>query len=197
MSILNEVRGMGEGCVHRPNRSTEASGSGVQRIGIGGLFGVLILLLLVPGCRKRNDGLVYDESFSSSTSRRGRGELMYGRVVDRNDKPLKRVTIVVSPGNTELITNRWGEYEIDKLHAEDGTRIRLITNQDYSITAWKPGYHETTQIFRYEGKMQEIPTITLIEDSIELDPENAVPIIPTEPSNDEESGAIGRSVENE
>ncbi len=162
----------------------------------------LAMAILLSGCPKRQDGLVFDETATQRKEKKKRakvaksGDLMYGRVVDRNDQPLKRVTILVSPGNGELISNKWGEYEIDGLHDDEGNRIPLTRGQDYTINAWKPGYHETTQIFRFEGGVQEIPTITLIEDSIKLEDYEPVPLVPLDEDDGTQSG-VGKSVENE
>lgn len=156
----------------------------------------------LAGCPKRQDGLVFDDTSSETKKDKKRsksskgGDMMYGRVVDRNDQPMKRVTILVSPGNGELISNKWGEYEIDGLHSDDGTRIPLTRGQDYTINAWKPGYHETTQIFRFEGDAQEVPTITLIEDTIKLEDVEQVPLIPSDDDTAGQDG-VGKSVENE
>ncbi len=181
----------------------------VFRVALSGLA----LALAVTGCPKRQDGLVFEEtngasnppkaSSASNASKKpkkggtAKKAMMYGRVVDRNDVALKRVTILVSPGNTELISNKWGEYEIDQLHSEDGSRVELKRGQDYTINAWKPGFHETTQIFRYDGDVAELPTITLIEDSIKLDPQDSTPMIPVETNDEAGPGAVGKSVENE
>lgn len=155
-----------------------------------------LLMVMSFGCRKRDDGLVFDDSNVASKGRTSSRPMMYGRVVDRNDRALKRVTILVSPGNGELISNKWGEYEIDRLYNEDGTPRDLERGREYTINAWKPGFHETTQIFRYEGGVQEIPTITLIEDHIKLETEVS-PMIPVETLDDLGGGAVGRSHENE
>lgn len=128
-------------------------------------------LLPMMGCKKKDDFYVYDEG-GSSRSRRGDPDVMFGRVVDRNDKPLAGVAIRVSPGTVDRISNKWGEYDVENLFSDDGERLPLKKNQDYTISAWKAGFHETTQIFRYEGGSAEIPTITLVEDSITLSPEN-------------------------
>lgn len=202
----------------------------------------LLASLLIAGCHKRNDGLVFDDvpaqkkskseksskeakatsepksskepkdsgesksskkdskeskKSSSKSGSKGKGDIMYGRVVDRNDQPLKRVTVLVTPGNTEIVTSKWGEYEIDSLHTEDGSKLNLKKGTDYTINAWKPGYHETSQIFRYDGASQEIPTITLIEDSIKLEPQDTAPLVPTKQDDETGSGAAGKSVENE
>ncbi len=177
----------------------------IQRLSRRGLAAVMLALaatVVLAGCpHRQDDGIVFDET-ATKRSRKKRakvarsGDLMYGRVVDRNDQPLKRVTILVTPGNGELITNKWGEYEIDRLHADDGSPIPLEPVTVYTITAWKPGYHETTQIFRFEGGVQEIPTITLIEDTIKLEDYEPVPLVPPDDDEGAESGA-GVSVENE
>ncbi len=163
---------------------------------------VLVGAFLVSACpHRQDDGLVFDETATNKSKKKRAkvaksGDLMYGRVVDRNDQPLKRVTILVSPGNGELITNKWGEYEIDRLHADDGSPIPLEPGTDYTINAWKPGYHETTQIFRFDGGVQEIPTITLIEDSIKLEDYEPVPLVPQDEDDGAQTGT-GVSVENE
>ncbi len=164
----------------------------------------LAAAILLSGCPKRQqDGLVFDETATERKKKKKRakvaksGDLMYGRVVDRNDQPLKRVTILVTPGNGELISNKWGEYEIDRLHADDGSPIPLSPGEDYTINAWKPGYHETTQIFRFDGGVQEIPTITLIEDTIKLEDYEPVPLVPLDDEDDGAQSGVGKSVENE
>ena len=161
------------------------------------LLASMLLAALLPGgllgCTKKDPYYVYDDS-KSSRSRRGEPDIMFGRVVDRNDKPLARVTIKVMPGSVERISNKWGEYEIEYLFSEDGERLSLKKNSDYTISAWKPGYHEQTQIFRYEGGSSEIPTITLVEDSIQLTPENVLD--PATLSQEPPSDSTGESYEN-
>lgn len=136
-------------------------------------FSVLALAPSVGCSKQQGDAYVYDDAGGGgkkSKSKRGEPDLMYGRVVDRNDKPLSRVTIKVSPGLVERVTSKWGEYDVEHLYADDGEKLPLKKNQDYTISAWKPGYHETTQIFHYDGGNTEIPTITLVEDTITLSP---------------------------
>lgn len=162
---------------------------------------LLLLGSLVAGCKKR----VEDDPFSGGarSSSRGGGNkagakkaMMYGRVVDRNDQALKGVSIRVAPGATEIFSNKWGEYEIESLRADDGSPMELQRGQDYTINAWKPGYHETTQIFRYEGDVSEVPTITLIEDSIKLEPTETKAVLPDQ-MNQGSSGGGRPPMENE
>lgn len=170
---------------------SETSRKGAQLLAVA-----LVVLCLLPliGCGKKGDDYyVYDDE-RSSRSRRGEPDIMFGRVVDRNDKPLSRVTIRVSPGTVERISNKWGEYEIEYLFSDDGERLGIKKNQDYTISAWKPGFHETTQIFRYEGGSSEIPTITLVEDSITLTPENILD--PETLTQDPPTDSQGQSYEN-
>jgi len=160
----------------------------------------LMLMAFLPGCKKRVD----DDPFSGSStkggargSKSGKKAMMYGRVVDRNDQALKGVSIRITPGGTEIFSNKWGEYEIESLHADDGSAMDLTRGQDYTINAWKAGYHETTQIFRYEGDVSEIPTITLIEDTIKLEPVETKPVLPEDFEKGGSSNDPGKVMENE
>lgn len=94
--------------------------------------------------------------------------LLFGRVVDRYDKPIMRAIVGMAPGSSERISNKWGEFEFVYGINGEGERQPLRLGHDYTISAWKPGYHETTQIVRFEGGPQEVPTITLVEDIIQL-----------------------------
>lgn len=173
------------------------------------LLGLVILSLTSStGCfghkGASDDGVVFDDaapssSKSSKSKGGGKGEkgpaIMFGKVVDRNDRPLQRVTIRVSPGAVERISNKWGEYEVEYGFDEEGNRMSLKKGQDYTITAWKPGYHETTQIVRYEGNSQEIPTITLVEESITLSPDT-VGLDPATTNANPPTESQGQSYEN-
>lgn len=161
----------------------------------------LIVLVGIGGCKKRVD----DDPFSGGARPSSKGgnskgakkAMMYGRVVDRNDQALKGVSIRITPGGTEIFSNKWGEYEIEALHADDGTAMELQRGQDYTINAWKPGFHETTQIFRYDGDVSEIPTITLIEDSIKLEPQENKAVMPDEFNQGTGAGSPGKVMEND
>lgn len=161
----------------------------------------LLLMASVSACAHRVD----DDPFSGGGSKSSGGKagksnkkaMMYGRVVDRNDQALKGVSIRITPGGTEIFSNKWGEYEIESLHADDGSAMDLTRGQDYTINAWKPGYHETTQIFRYEGDVSEIPTITLIEDTIKLEPADTKAVLPDEFEKNSGSNEPGKVMENE
>lgn len=157
----------------------------------------------VGGCTKRVEDPFEATARSGGGGGKGGGKgqakkaMMYGRVVDRNDQALKGVSIRVSPGGTEIFSNKWGEYEIESLHADDGSLLELARGQDYTINAWKAGYHETTQIFRYDGDVSEIPTITLIEDSIKLEPSETKVLLPEQMNSGSGSGDTGKVMENE
>lgn len=165
--------------------------------GRGRAFGwaaCLLAFAVLGGCAKKDPYYVYGDNTSSSKRSRGKEpDVMYGKVVDRNDKPLARVTIRVAPGEVERVSNKWGEYEVEYLFSDEGERKALSKNSDYTISAWKPGYHEQTQIFRYEGGSSEIPTITLVEDSIELSPENILD--PSTLYQEPTSDSVGQSYE--
>ncbi len=157
--------------------------------------GLGFVLAPMGGCAGKGDAYVYDDT-GSSRGKRGEPDLMYGKVVDRNDKPLSRVTITISPGQVERISSKWGEYEIEYLFSEDGERQALKKNQDYTISAWKAGFHDSTQIFRFSGGSSEIPPITLVEDTITLTPENILDPTTINPDNVVDGDGQGRSFEN-
>lgn len=162
---------------------------------VAALFIIVGVLVPLVGCSKNNSGYVYDDAAPKKRSKRGQPDSMYGKVVDRNDKPLSRVTITIEPGQVERISNKWGEYDIEYLFSDDGERLSLKKNQDYSISAWKAGFHESAQIFRFSGGKSEIPAITLIEDTIALTPENILDPSTINPDNVVDGDGVGHSFE--
>lgn len=146
-------------------------------------------VLPLAGCSGKDEYYVYDDSAPSK--RRGEPDKMFGRVVDRNDKPLSRVSITIAPGEVERISNRWGEYEVDYLFSAEGERMSLGKNKDYAISAFKAGYREAVQVVRFSGGTLEVPTITLVEDTIRMSDDDDEILIPGTLNSGEESGGDG------
>lgn len=96
------------------------------------------------------------------------GGAISGAVQDRNGDPVDRVIISLTPGNVQLVTDREGRFLIDYLRDEDGERIHLAKRTDYQLEVFKPGFHTQTLNFYYPKKELVLDTVTLVEETIEI-----------------------------
>lgn len=94
---------------------------------------------------------------------------LIGQVQDRNGEPVNRAIISLVPGNVQMMTTREGEFLIDYLRDEDGERVRLKKRTDYVLEIFKPGYHGQTMAIAYKKGTLELPQVTLVEETIEVD----------------------------
>jgi hypothetical protein len=92
-----------------------------------------------------------------------------GTVTDRNGEPMDRVVVSLEPGGVELITDSEGAFTIDYLRDEAGNRVRLEKRTDYTLEAFKTGYHVASTTFYYKKGELLAETITLKEDTIRVD----------------------------
>lgn len=119
------------------------------------LPGLLLLsLALAPGCAGKR--------------------LITGQVVDRNGQPMDRVIISLDPGGVELITDSAGAFTIDYLRDEEGERIKLDKKTDYTLEAFRTGYHVERLDFYYKRGELLLEPVTMKEDTIQLRPSEDV-----------------------
>ena len=104
----------------------------------------------------------------ATPARAGRHQIL-GSVIDRNGQPVNRAIVSLTPGNLQMMTDREGEFVIDYLRDEDGRRTRMKKRTTYALEVFKPGYHPKTLTLEYKRGTLELPVITLVEDSIEID----------------------------
>ncbi len=91
-----------------------------------------------------------------------------GTIVDRNGQALERVIITVEPGNVQLVSDQAGAFTIDYLRDEAGERVKLDKKSDYSVEAFKVGYHiADTSLYYKRGELLLEP-IVLKEDTIRV-----------------------------
>lgn len=95
--------------------------------------------------------------------------VIHGTVVNRNGEPLERVIVSLEPGNVELVTDEQGSFAIDYLRDEDGERVKLKKKTDYTITAFKPGYHDASSSFYFKRGELDLENITMVEDTIRVE----------------------------
>ena len=93
-----------------------------------------------------------------------------GTIIDRNGQPMDRVVISVDPGGVEVITDAVGNFRVDYLRDERGNRIHLTPRKEYRIEAFRPGFHVTEYSLYYKRGQFSVETLTLVEDSIQIQP---------------------------
>lgn len=98
----------------------------------------------------------------------GRNQLE-GQVSDRNGDPVNRAIVSLVPGNVQLMTDRDGQFLIDYLRDDEGQRTRLKKRTDYVLEIFKPGFHTQSFAVEYKRGTLEIPPVTLVEETIEVE----------------------------
>jgi hypothetical protein len=96
-----------------------------------------------------------------------------GTVIDRNGKPVDRVLVSLQPGEVEVITDSEGGFRIDYLRDERGNRINLQRRAEYKIEAFRPGFHVAELSIYYKRGELEIEALTMVEDTIRVQPGDA------------------------
>ena len=91
-----------------------------------------------------------------------------GTVVDRNGAPVPGVIVGLTPGNVEVLTDAEGNWAVDYLRDDAGSRIRLGTRRDYDLEVFRLGYHAATTGFRYQRGSLDTGTLTLVEDGVRV-----------------------------
>ena len=92
-----------------------------------------------------------------------------GTVSDRNGTPIARTLITIAPGNMQIVTDEEGHFLLDYLRDDQGKRTKLKKKTNYSIEAFKVGYHIERKTFFYKRGEIALDSIMLIEDTIEVD----------------------------
>ncbi|MCB9778151.1 MAG: carboxypeptidase regulatory-like domain-containing protein [Alphaproteobacteria bacterium] len=102
-----------------------------------------------------------------------------GSIIDRNGEPMDRVIVSLDPGGVELVTDSAGQFSIDYLRDEAGERVKLGKKADYTIEAFRTGYHVQRMDFYFKRGLLVLEPITMKEDTIilkpgedDIDPEN-------------------------
>ena len=99
----------------------------------------------------------------------GHSHVISGSVMDRNGSPIERAIVSLEPGNVELITDSDGGFIIDYLRADDGERIKLDKRTDYTVSVFKPGYHDADTSFFYKRGELFLEPLTMVEDTIRVE----------------------------
>ncbi len=94
---------------------------------------------------------------------------IHGSVINRNGEPLERVIVSLEPGDVELVTDEQGNFTIDYLRDESGERVKLQKKIDYTLTAFKPGYHDASSSFYFKRGELDLESMTMVEDTIRVD----------------------------
>lgn len=92
-----------------------------------------------------------------------------GVVLDRNGEPVPRAVVTLAPGNVQLITDAQGKFLIDYVRDAEGQRARLAKKVDYVLEVFKPGYNLEKRKFFYKKGLVVVDTITLAEDTIDVE----------------------------
>jgi len=92
-----------------------------------------------------------------------------GSIVDRNGKPMDRVIVSLDPGGVELVTDSQGAFTIDYLRDDAGERVKLSKKTDYTLEAFRTGYHVERQDFFFKHGELLLEPVTMKEDTIRLD----------------------------
>jgi hypothetical protein len=98
---------------------------------------------------------------------------IHGQVLDRNGAPVDRVIVTLAPGNIELVTDSEGRFVIDYLRDDDGDRVKLSARQDYTLEAFRVGYHVSDVAFHYARGAHALEPLTLTEETIRVSPSEA------------------------
>lgn len=91
-----------------------------------------------------------------------------GRVVDRNNQPLSRAVVSLSPGDVELVTDRDGRFIIDYLRDPSGERVKLDSKTEYKLEVFLPGFHTFTLSIDYKRGEIEVDTVVMVEESLNV-----------------------------
>ncbi len=91
-----------------------------------------------------------------------------GVVQDRNGEPVNRAIVSLLPGNVQLMTDREGNFLIDYLRDAEGERVRFKKRTTYTVEVFKPGFHTQALNVEYRSGPLALPSVTLVEESIEL-----------------------------
>ena len=94
--------------------------------------------------------------------------MIHGQVVDRNGAPMDRVIISLDPGSVELITDADGSFLIDYLRDDAGERVKLDKKTDYTLEAFRTGYHVERMDFYFKRGELILEPVTMKEDTIQL-----------------------------
>lgn len=93
---------------------------------------------------------------------------IHGTIVDRNGRPMDRVIVSLDPGGVELITDSEGHFMIDYLRDEAGERIKLDKKTDYTLEAFRTGFHVERLDFYFKRGELILDPLTMKEDTIVL-----------------------------
>lgn len=96
------------------------------------------------------------------------GNRLSGQVVDRNGEAIARAVVSLDPGNVQLVTDADGRFTIDYLRDANGARSRLLKKTKYTFDVYKPGFHPFTLSIYYKKGEVELETVTLAEDTIDV-----------------------------
>jgi len=89
-------------------------------------------------------------------------------VVDRDGAPVDRALISLAPGGVEMITDSEGRFMIDYMRDEAGERAKLGKKTEYTIEAFRTGYHiESARVYFKKGELI-IEPITLTPDTVRV-----------------------------
>lgn len=92
-----------------------------------------------------------------------------GQVQDRNGQPVNGALVSVEPGGVVVLTDPQGRYRIDYLRDAEGEREPLHRHTDYTVSAFKPGYHVLTQEVHFQRGELLVEPVVLVEDTIRVD----------------------------
>jgi len=101
-----------------------------------------------------------------------------GTVIDRNGAPMDRVIVALEPGNVEILTDNEGNFAIDYVRNDDGSRVRLPRRSDYSLTLFRTGFQDSRENVYFKRGEHDCGTIQMVEDTIEVS-EPSTPIDPS------------------
>lgn len=93
---------------------------------------------------------------------------IHGTVVDRNGRPMDRVIVSLDPGGVELITDSEGQFMIDYLRDEAGERVKLDKKTEYTLEAFRTGFHVERLDFYFKRGELVLDPVTMKEDTIRL-----------------------------
>ncbi|NOY26152.1 MAG: hypothetical protein GXP62_09800 [Oligoflexia bacterium] len=98
----------------------------------------------------------------------GGKRIIHGQILSRNGDPMDRVIVSLDPGGVELITDEQGAFAIDYLRDDEGERVKLDKKTDYTLEAFRTGYHIERMNFYFKRGELFLDPLTMKEDTIRL-----------------------------
>lgn len=94
--------------------------------------------------------------------------VIQGQILNRNNEPLERAVVSMSPGNVQLVTDQEGRFYIDYTRDDTGERTKLGKRAEYELEIFQVGYHVARTSLYYKRGELILEPIVLKEDTIRV-----------------------------